>query len=258
MKIQQIRNATIRIECAGKHFLVDPWFQKKGTGMSAPSPDPEKAKIPSPTTELPFSVEQIMEGIDAMIVTHIHPDHFDPETAAMLDKSIPVFTVNEETKSQIEGFGYTSVMVLKDEGTDFDGVILIRTEAMHGESPDHAAGPVCGIILQAAEEPVLYVAGDTVYYKGVERALEQYRPNVVVLNACGAELMGLGRLIMGAEDVLKVCEAAPDAAIIASHMDAVNHATVSRTGLRDFLRKHGKDGHVLIPEDGECLEFSGT
>ena len=53
MKIQQIRNATIRIECAGKHFLIDPWFQKKGTGMSAPSPDPEKAKIPSPTTELP-------------------------------------------------------------------------------------------------------------------------------------------------------------------------------------------------------------
>ena len=46
--------------------------------MSAPSPDPEKAKIPSPTTELPFPVEQIMEGIDAMIVTHIHPDHFDP------------------------------------------------------------------------------------------------------------------------------------------------------------------------------------
>ena len=56
--------------------------------MSAPSPDPEKAKIPSPTTELPFSVEQIMEGIDAMIVTHIHPDHFDPETAAMLDLSL--------------------------------------------------------------------------------------------------------------------------------------------------------------------------
>lgn len=257
MKIQQIRNATIRIECAGKHFLIDPWFQKKGTGMSAPSPNPEKAKIPSPTTELPFSVEQIMEGIDAMIVTHIHPDHFDPETAAMLDKSIPVFTVNEETKSQIESFGYTSVAVLKDEGTDFDGVILIRTEAMHGESPERAAGAVCGVILQAAGEPTLYVAGDTVYYKGVEQTLERYHPDVVVLNACGAELMGVGRLIMGAEDVLNVCEAAPNATIIASHMDAVNHATVTRAELRDFLRKHGKDGHVLIPEDGECLEFSG-
>ena len=31
-----------------------------------------------------------------------------------------------------------------------------------------------------------------------------------------------------------------------------------RAGLRDFLRKHGKDGRVLIPEDGECLEFLGT
>lgn len=175
----------------------------------------------------------------------------------MLDKNIPVFAANEETKSKIEGFGYTSVMVLKDEGTDFDGVVLIRTEAMHGESPDQAAGPVCGIVLQAAEEPVLYVAGDTVYYKGVERALEQYRPDVVVLNACGAELMGLGRLIMGAEDVLKVCEAAPDATIIASHMDAVNHATVSRAGLREFLNEHGKGERILIPEDGEIMEFPG-
>ena len=139
MKIQQIRNATIRIECAGKHFLIDPWFQKKGTGMSAPSPDPEKAKIPSPTTELPFSVEQIMEGIDAMIVTHIHPDHFDPETAAMLDKSIPVFAVNEETKSQIEEFGYTSVMVLKDEGTDFDGARKLCMESHLTKRPDRSA-----------------------------------------------------------------------------------------------------------------------
>ena len=62
---------------------------------------------------------------------------------------------------------------------------------------------------------------------------------------------------MGTEDVLKVCEAAPDAAIIASHMDAVNHATVSRTELREFLKKHGVDGRVLIPEDGEFLEFPG-
>lgn len=59
---------------------------------------------------------------------------------------------------------------------------------------------------------ILCTIGDTVYYKGVEQALEQYRPDVVVLNACGAELMGLGRLIMGDEDVLKVCEAINDPA----------------------------------------------
>lgn len=30
MKIQQIRNATIRIECAGKHFLIEPLVSKEG------------------------------------------------------------------------------------------------------------------------------------------------------------------------------------------------------------------------------------
>ena len=158
---------------------------------------------------------------------------------------------------KLKDSGYTSVTVLKDEGTNFDGVMRFSsarklcTESHLTMRPGRSAAS----FFKRPGSTVLYVAGDTVYYKGVERALEQYQPDMVVLNACGAELMGLGRLIMGAEDVLKVCEAAPDAAIIASHMDAVNHATVSRTGLSDFLRKHGKDGRVSIPEDGECLEF---
>ena len=29
MKIQQIRNATIRIECAGKHFWSTPGFKRR-------------------------------------------------------------------------------------------------------------------------------------------------------------------------------------------------------------------------------------
>lgn len=255
MKIQQIRNATIRIDCGGKRLLIDPWFQKKGTGLCAPSPNPEKAKIQSPTAELPFSVEQIMDGVDALIVTHIHPDHFDPETAAMLDKHIPVFAGDEETKAQIKSFGYSSVTVLRDESMTFGDVTLVRTQAMHGEIPDRAPGPVCGVVLRAKQEPTLYIAGDTVYYAGVEQALQQHHPDIVVLNACGAELMGVGRLIMGKEDVLKVCTVAPRATIIASHMDAVNHATVTRSQLRDFLNEHGVMERCMIPKDGEMLTF---
>ena len=39
MEIQQIRNATIVVNYADKKWIIDPWFQKKGMGMSAPSPD---------------------------------------------------------------------------------------------------------------------------------------------------------------------------------------------------------------------------
>ena len=102
MKIQQIRNATVNVYYAGKKLIVDPWFQKKGTGASAPTPWPEKNGIACPTVELPLSVEEIMSHVDAIIATHIHPDHFEPETAAGLDKRIPVFTQNEEDQKAIQ------------------------------------------------------------------------------------------------------------------------------------------------------------
>jgi L-ascorbate metabolism protein UlaG (beta-lactamase superfamily) len=35
MIIQQIRNATLKIEYGGNTFLIDPWLQDQGTGFSA-------------------------------------------------------------------------------------------------------------------------------------------------------------------------------------------------------------------------------
>ena len=255
MEIQQIRNATIVVNYADKKWIIDPWFQKKGMGMSAPSPDLEKAKLPSPMVELPMPVEKIMAGVDAIVVTHIHPDHFEPETAAMLKKQIPVFVPDENTKLQVESFGYQYVTVLTDKGVNFGDATLIRTEGMHGEVPEQTAGQVCGIVFTAKKEKTLYVAGDTVYYRGVEEALNTYHPDVVVVNACGAVMLGVGRLIMDAEDVCKTCKAAPYAVIIASHMEAVNHATVTRAELELYLKQQNLDRQVRIPNDGECYHF---
>ena len=126
---------------------------------------------------------------------------------------------------------------------------------MHGEAPERTAGASCGVVFTAREEKTLYIAGDTVYYEGVADILNRYHPEVVILNACGATMAGVGRLIMGKEDVLSVCHAIPHAAIIASHMEAVNHATVTREELKAYLARHGVMKQVYIPEDGESCEF---
>lgn len=255
MIIQQIRNATLVVTYAGKRFLVDPWFQKKGTGRCAPTPWPEKNKLPSPGVELPLPVEQIMEGIDAIIVTHIHPDHFEEETATMLDKGIPVFTRDAKARRFIEKMGFRQIRSLSAQGVRFGEITLIKTKGQHGTSRYRNAGAVCGVVFQAPCEKKLYIAGDTVYYDGVAKELDIHRPDVVVLNACAATLLFVGRLIMGKEDVLSVCKAAPYATVIASHMETVNHATVSRAELRDFLTAHGVNEQVLIPADGESIRF---
>lgn len=261
MKIQQIRNACLRIEYAGQIFLTDPWLAPKdsmGTirqhGFSAYS-DAE-ADTPMPMTELPLPVEEVLKGVDACLVTHVHPDHIDmaPDgtVGAPLDKSVPVFVQSAEDRAVLEKSGFADVAVLSADSS-FKGVRLVKTPGRHGVITP--CGPSCGVVFQHPSEKTLYLAGDTVWFPGVEEALERFRPGVVVLNACGAHLVEHGRLIMDDEEACRVRNACPGAAVVLSHMDAVAHATVSRRRMRELMELRGVMGGFLMPEDGEKLEL---
>ena len=56
---------------------------------------------------------------------------------------------------------------------------------------------------------------------------------------------------MGKEDIYKLWKAVPTATLIASHMEAVNHWTLSRKELSDFALKHNFSERLLIPDDGQ-------
>ncbi|RDD72595.1 hypothetical protein [Paracoccus versutus] len=58
---------------------------------------------------------------------------------------------------------------------------------------------------------------------------------------------------MGTQDVLSVHQAAPETLLIASHMEAVNHCTVSRADLRAFAQENGFLDRLLTPGDGETV-----
>ncbi|SFM44631.1 MBL fold metallo-hydrolase [Nitrosomonas communis] len=112
-------------------------------------------------------------------------------------------------------------------------------------------GEVSGIVLKHPDEKTVYIAGDTVWYEGVEDNLKKYHP----LNSGDAKVTDEESIIMGKQDVYEVYNAAPNATIIASHMESVNHATLSRKELREFLSEKGMTQRVLVPEDGEAYSF---
>ncbi|MBP9679472.1 MAG: MBL fold metallo-hydrolase, partial [Aeromonas sp.] len=105
------------------------------------------------------------------------------------------------------------------------------------------------------DEPSLYLAGDTVWNAQVKQALQLHQPEVIILNCGDAQVPGLGSIIMGKEDVAAVYQAAPQATLIASHMEAVNHAVLSRQELRTYLTDRGMTDRVRVPEDGEALSL---
>ena len=69
------------------------------------------------------------------------------------------------------------------------------------------------------------------------------------------QLKTYGRLIMDDADVESVCRAAPNATVIASHMDTVAHASLTRRTLKAALEKRGLAKRVLVPDDGEVYMF---
>jgi len=61
---------------------------------------------------------------------------------------------------------------------------------------------------------------------------------------------------MDAEQTVALAQAAPDSTIIATHMEALDHATISRAELRAAADAAGIPAtRLLIPADGELLRF---
>lgn len=261
MKFEQIRSATIRIEYAGKTFLVDPWLMPKDSmgplvGFSLVNPAIKDIKMPM--LELPKSLEDILANVDAYIVTHVHPDHLDMNADGtggnLLQKSTTVLVQNIEDAEYMSRSGFKSVEIMQDGGLDLAGEIrLIKTPGLHGTKTP--CGPASGFILQHQQEKTVYVAGDTIWYPNVKKILETYQPDIIILNACAAELLDFGRLIMDDNDIYEVYKTCPKATIIASHMDTVSHATLTRETLRQKLVEKGIAENILIPADGESYQF---
>lgn len=254
MKFQQIRNATAIIEYAGKRFLVDPMLSEKASFPGFPGT--VNSELSNPLVELPVTIHELSQ-VDAVILTHTHEDHWDEIAKAALPKDLLVFVQNEQDQKEVSSAGFTNTRVLDSE-TEFEGIRLIKTPGQHGndsimEKLGDILGTVCGVIFIHPSEKTLYLAGDTVWNHHVENSLGTYTPEVVILNSGDAQVVGLGSIIMGKRDVLKVHEAAPNATLIATHMEAVNHALLSRKELREFSTENGFDTNIVVPEDGETV-----
>lgn len=265
MKIQQIRNATNKIYYNGKIFLVDPWLAKQyGIGCINATPghpftttDPVKGQIPMPLFELPDSLENILADVDAYILTHVHPDHIDINMAdgtigAPLNHKLPIFTQNAEDAALLQKSGFEDIRILTETGINFDGIRLYKTPAQHGTIK--ISTEACGVIFQAEKEKTLYVAGDTVWFEGIKTTLHKYYPDVITLNACAAEFVGFGRLIMNDEDVDCVHQTLPQAQLFLTHFDNVAHASLTRTEMRAKLLQRNVSNYV-IPEDGKIVSY---
>lgn len=186
----------------------------------------------------------------------LHQDHFDKTAFEYLPKSLPIYC-QPSNEDQFLSEGFQSVLRV-DEKRILNNVEIIRTDGQHGSGKIRKTmGKVSGFVLQAENEPTLYWAGDTIWCDEVIDVLENYHPDFIIVHGCGAKLQNSNVIIMDDEMVTIVCQHAPDAVIIAVHMESLDHATVTRAQLRQSTTQKGiSNDQLLIPVDGQILEFN--
>jgi L-ascorbate metabolism protein UlaG (beta-lactamase superfamily) len=245
MKLQLIRHATLGLHYAGVHFLIDPMLSEVGVNPPIANSTNERR---NPLVPLPSSADTWLQP-DAVLVTHLHRDHWDEAAAAALPKSTPIFCQPGDEEI-IESSGFTSVTTI-DPSLVFKGVTIIRTSGQHGTGDiGQKMGRVSGFVLQADGHPTLYITGDTVWCSDVLRALDSHKPDVTVINAGGAQFAVGDPITMDADDVTSLCRHAPYTKVVAVHMDTINHCLVTRADLYSRLAADGLLDQVAIPEDG--------
>lgn len=249
MQLQLIRNATMRITYADHLFVADPFLAAKHAMPSF------GGKSRNPTVELPCTPEEVIADVEMVIVSHLHGDHFDELAQQMLSKDIPIFCQPGD-ETTIAGHGFQDVTPVQDS-VEWQGIQFTRTRGHHGSGAIlERMGDVSGFVFRAEGEPVVYWAGDSIWYEETKKAVAESQPDIIITHSSGSSIQGSPPIVMDAEQTVAVCQAAPQAVVIAIHMEALDHGMVSRVDLRTTADGQGiQTERLLIPEDGEQLDL---
>jgi UDP-MurNAc hydroxylase len=79
MRLRYIKSACVLVECAGKRVLCDPWLTDGAYYGSWYHYPPLRVR------------PEDFSDVDALYISHVHPDHLDPATLTRLPRSIPVY-----------------------------------------------------------------------------------------------------------------------------------------------------------------------
>ncbi|MGL4610078.1 MAG: MBL fold metallo-hydrolase [Trueperaceae bacterium] len=246
MQLHLIRNATLRLNYAGRLILVDPFLAER---HSLP---PYVGIEKNPTVDLPCSAKEVIAGAELVLISHLHADHFDGVAQQLLPKSLPIICQPGD-ETVIRNFGFQNVSPLI-EIRQWQGVQITPASGQHGSGPIlERMGTATGFVLQAPNEPTIYLASDTILCPPVLVTIEQTKPQVIITNSGGAKLANT-TIIMDVEQTLKVCQAAPQSTIIATHLETLDLLTVSRAMLREAAERAGiPSKRLIIPQDGETV-----
>ncbi len=263
MKIHFLRNATLIIQSGGHHqndghhILLDPMLGE--AGRLPPYAFLRRPPRMNPLVSLSDGADEALEKVTAVLITHCrwgHFDHLDPAGWRWVaQRELPVYCHRLDERYLRRRRLQTIPVTVGKVAEFLDGTITaVSTEHGYGLI-GKLMGPGVGYIIQLPDEPTLYLSGDTVLTPEVRRVLTEVKPDVAVM-AAGTAVLDVGRpILMPISEQLEFIKLAPGK-VIATHMEALNHCTTTRSELETAVSQANLLHKLIIPQDGELIEIN--
>lgn len=207
--LERLRQIAVPEGAVGLSWLGQAGFILRSGGTTA-LVDPFLAPHEGRVYESGLAAAQA-EGIDLVLCTHEHVDHFDAESAPAIAQASPgaVFVVPTPIVDMVTEAGIAGDRVIglqPGQTVDIAGLVVRAVPAMHGVTMEDAYGfgeslsgglvRFLGYVVDAGHVR-LYHAGDTIHFEGMETTLRQLAIDVAMLPINGRDPGREARGIVG-------------------------------------------------------------
>jgi L-ascorbate metabolism protein UlaG (beta-lactamase superfamily) len=255
-----IGNATALVRWGPFTLLTDPNFlhagQRAYLGHGLTS-----RRIREPA----LRVDELPEELDAVVLSHLHGDHWDRVARRGLDRGLPILTTPHAAR-RLQGWHrfrrasglatWESHTMLKEQGT-------LRLTALPGR---HAPGParrllppVMGSLLEFGDvgggvRQRIYVTGDTLMYDGV-REIARRCPGIdlTVVHLGGTTLPGGLMVTMDGGQGAELLQEIRPTRAIPVHVDDYSAFRSPLSDFREAVERRGLGDRVTYVERGETV-----
>ncbi|HEX6182046.1 MAG TPA: MBL fold metallo-hydrolase, partial [Chitinophagaceae bacterium] len=127
--------------------------------------------------------------------------------------------------------------------------------------PEFFSGPVIGFIIEfdGQDNGVIYISGDTVYFKGIEDVGRRYTIDIGIFHVGSVQfryLTGFGRYTMNSKDLLKAVNILNPRKVIPIHYTGWTHFKEDPQSLRTVLASNASiNDKTIFLKPGERTEM---
>ncbi|RFS82193.1 MBL fold metallo-hydrolase [Actinomadura spongiicola] len=260
--MQFVGNATTILRCGPFTLLTDPNFLHRGQraylgfGLST-------RRLTDPALDI-----DELPRLDAVVLSHLHGDHWDRVARAKLDRGLPIVTTPHAARRLQGWHGFRHAVGLRtwESHTLAKNGALLRIISMPGR---HAPGPVqrllppvMGSLLEFSPATGdvqfrLYITGDTLMFDGIHQIARRNRDiDLAVLHLGGTKLPGGLLVTMDATQGADLLAAIRPANAVPIHHDDYTVFTSSLDDFRRELDRRGMSGDVTYIDRGQTHTFT--